>query len=72
MDRTLNEWSEWQLKNLNAIVWLYRGETDKYTTLLQEYHHYLHDEAEAAENDDLKEAVYPAFCFLTVFFPARS
>lgn len=58
VDRTLNEWSEWQLKNLNAIVWLYRGETEKYTALLQEYHHYLHDEAEAAENDDLKEAVY--------------
>ena len=58
VDRTMNEWSEWQLKNLNAIVWLYRGETDKYTALLQEYHHYLHDEAEAAENDDLKEAVY--------------
>lgn len=26
VDRTLNEWSQWQLKNLNAIVWLYRGE----------------------------------------------
>lgn len=58
VDRTLNEWSEWQLKNLNAIVWLYRGETEKYTALLQEYHHYLHDEAEATENDDLKDAVY--------------
>lgn len=58
VDRTLNEWSEWQLKNLNAIVWLYRGETDKYTALLQEYHHYLHDEAEAAENDDLKDDIY--------------
>lgn len=33
VDRTLNEWSDWQLKNLNAIVWLYRGETDKYTIL---------------------------------------
>lgn len=29
VDRTLNEWSEWQLKNMNAIVWLYRSETDK-------------------------------------------
>ena len=58
VDRTLNEWSEWQLKNLNAIVWLYRGETDKYTALLQEYYDYLHGEAEAADNDDLKEAVY--------------
>ena len=37
VDRTLNEWSEWQLKNLNAIVWLYRGETDKYKELLEEY-----------------------------------
>lgn len=37
VDRTLNEWTEWQLKNLNAIVWLYRGEMDKYTALLQEY-----------------------------------
>ena len=33
----MNEWSEWQLKNLNAIVWLYRGETEKYTALLDEY-----------------------------------
>lgn len=41
VDRTLNEWSDWQLKNLNAIVWLYRGENDKYTELLQEYDHAL-------------------------------
>ena len=37
VDRTLNEWSEWQLKNMNAIVWLYRGEIDKYKGLLAEY-----------------------------------
>ena len=37
VDRTLNEWSEWQMKNLNAIVWLYRGEVEKYTALLNEY-----------------------------------
>lgn len=37
VDRTLNEWSEWQLKNMNAIVWLYRGEIDKYKSLLAEY-----------------------------------
>lgn len=37
VDRTLNEWSEWQLKNLNAIVWLYRGETYKYNGLETEY-----------------------------------
>lgn len=38
VDRTLNEWSQWQLKNLNAIVWLYRGEAEKYRALLEEYH----------------------------------
>lgn len=37
VDRTLNEWSDWQLKNINAIVWLYRGETEKYKALLNEY-----------------------------------
>ena len=37
VDRTLNEWSEWQLKNMNAIVWLYRSEVDKYVALLNEY-----------------------------------
>jgi len=41
VDRTLNEWSEWQLKNLNAIVWLYRGESEKYTALLHEYRNAL-------------------------------
>jgi len=68
VDRTLNEWSEWQLKNLNAIVWLYRGETDKYSGLIDEYHTALgegdfHDivasiEAEIADiKAEAKEAV---------------
>ena len=43
VDRTLNEWSEWQLKNLNAIVWLYRGETEKYQNLLDEYSTHIAD-----------------------------
>ena len=37
VDKTLNEWSGWQMKNLNAIVWLYRGQTEKYKALLEEY-----------------------------------
>ena len=41
-DRAFNEWSEWQLKNLIAIVWLYRGEEGKYQSLLEEYFHYFH------------------------------
>ena len=38
VDRTINEWSEWQLKNLNAIVWLYRGEVLRYKRLVNEYY----------------------------------
>lgn len=52
VDRTLNEWSCWQLKNLNAIVWLYRGEIEKYAALLQEYRDYLNAEAEKAGLND--------------------
>lgn len=37
VDRTLNEWSEWQLKKLQAIVHMYRGETEKYRQLVAEY-----------------------------------
>lgn len=55
VDRTLNEWSDWQLKNLNAIVWLYRGETEKYTALLEEYHAALGSDEPFA--DQVKELV---------------
>ena len=58
VDRTLNEWSDWQLKNLNAIVWLYRGETKKYRELMGEYRKALGDRpfAETLEalNDEYK------------------
>ena len=49
VDRTQNEWSDWQLKNLDAIVWLYRGEVDKYKVLLAEYHAELADDRPFAE-----------------------
>ena len=50
VDRTLNEWSDWQLKNLNAIVWLYRGEAEKYQALLAEYRAELGSESSFAEH----------------------
>ena len=56
VDRTLNEWSDWQLKNLNAIVWLYRGETEKYAALLEEYRSALScDEPFADQVKELSE-----------------
>lgn len=50
VDRTLNEWSEWQLKNLQAIVHLYRGEQDKYKILIREYWNALSEHAERHDN----------------------
>ena len=50
VDRTLNEWSEWQLRNLNAIVWLYRGETEIYKRLIQDYLRYFSQIAEKYDN----------------------
>lgn len=71
VDRTLNEWSEWQLKNLNAIVWLHRGEVDKYRVLLDEYAAALGtrdydaalrslEEKAAKQNAELKQALESA------------
>lgn len=53
VDRTLNEWSDWQLKNMNAIVWLYRGEVEKYAALLTEYRAALGSDAPFAELVDV-------------------
>ena len=36
-ERTLNVWTDWQLRNLQAIVLLYRGEKEKYARLLKDY-----------------------------------
>lgn len=55
VDRTLNEWSEWQLKNLNAIVWLYRGEVDKYQELLSEYRQELGNQLSFSERAEQLE-----------------
>ncbi len=55
VDRTLNEWSEWQMKNLNAIVWLYRGDIDKYTALIQQYKNAFLDYATSAADMELDE-----------------
>ena len=57
VDKTLNEWSEWQMKNLNAIVWLYRGEVDKYQKLIFEYQDDLYSAAQAIWDDEVIDAV---------------
>ena len=54
VDRTLNEWTEWQLRNLQAIVHLYRGEKEKYLALMNDY-----DEAIADAVASLEEKGQP-------------
>lgn len=61
VDRTLNEWSEWQLKNMNAIVWLYRGETGKYKALLEEYRAVLGKMISEAGEDALNAVMDDVF-----------
>lgn len=56
VDRALNEWSEWQLKNLHAIVHLYRGKKQKYKSLINEYWDALHAHAEKHTNAAWQEA----------------
>ena len=53
VDRTLNEWTEWQLRNLQAIVHLYRGEKDKYQQLLSDYKVVLGDTTVASAQEAL-------------------
>ena len=53
VDRTLNEWSEWQLKNLQAIVHLYRGEKEKYQQLIADYKAVLGDTTVASAQEAL-------------------
>lgn len=51
VDRTLNEWTEWQLDNLQAIVHLYRGETDKYQVLLEKYRQAINEAVESISKE---------------------
>ena len=61
VDRTLNEWNEWQLKNMNAIVWLYRGEIDKYKALLEEYKSALKEMIAETGEETLNEIMSDVF-----------
>jgi len=55
IDRTLNEWTEWQLRNLQAIVHLYRGEKDKYQNLIADYDKVLNGKTVASLEDALQK-----------------
>ena len=63
VDRTLNEWTEWQLKNLNAIVWLYRGEVDKYMALLNEYRSQIEEYRNSTDEEIIQTSLDNTFSF---------
>lgn len=57
VDRTLNEWTEWQLRNLQAIVHLYRGEKEKYQSLIRDYIEVLDNVSNPLTPERLEEVI---------------
>ena len=57
VDRTLNEWTEWQLRNLQAIVHLYRGEKGKYQSLIRDYIEVLDNVSASLTPERLEEVI---------------
>ena len=57
VDRTLNEWTEWQLRNLQAIVHLYRGEKEKYQQLIRDYVEILDNVSAPLTSERLEEVI---------------
>ena len=57
VDRNLNEWTKWQIKNLTSIVHLYRGETEKYKAVINDYCNYFHDIANILIERKMKETL---------------
>ena len=57
IDTTHNEWSPWQLKNLSAIVWLYRGQAKKYSELLDEYYAEIRRASETVDDADTRDVL---------------
>lgn len=57
VDRNLNEWTKWQIKNLTSIVHLYRGEIEKYKSVINDYCNYFHDIANTFIERKMKETL---------------
>ena len=57
VDRNLNEWTKWQIKNLTSIVHLYRGETEKYKAVIKDYCNYFHKMANTFIERDMKSVL---------------
>ena len=58
--------------DLTAITWLYRGQTDRFTALVQDYLETARAEAEGADFTDLLAAVDACAAFFTAFLARAS
>ena len=63
--RKIYDFSPEHQQNLLAIIWLYRGQTERYLTLVADYCHRMLDESDgcfSTQNDDgLEKKLLPAF-----------
>lgn len=58
--RAVYDFSPEQMKNLSSIVWLYRGQEDRFADLVAEYLTNAQDEAQGASFDALFETLFEA------------
>jgi type I restriction enzyme M protein len=72
--RKIYDFSPEQQQNLQAIVWLYRGETDRYLQLVSQYLGKVADEAQACfeVKDDLGQTFQPLPAFSTALKALRN
>ncbi|WP_321338773.1 N-6 DNA methylase [uncultured Cohaesibacter sp.] len=63
--RKICDFSPEQEKNLTSIVWLYRGQEDRFATLVQYYLSTARDEAQQADFDELLEVLEKACVHFT-------
>lgn len=61
--RKVYDFSPEQMRNLTAVTWLYRGQTDRFTALVQEYLETARTEAAGAEFADLLAAIEAAVTY---------
>jgi type I restriction enzyme M protein len=61
--RKVYDFSPEQMRNLTAITWLYRGQTTRFTALVQDYLETARTEAEAADFTDMLAAVDAGVAF---------
>ena len=63
--RKVFDFSPEQMKNLSSIVWLYRGQEDRFAALVQTYLTTAQSEAQTADFDDVIAALETAQTYLT-------